>query len=122
MATKKQPAKKTAAKKQTAKKTAAPKKPAKKQTTKKAAPKKKPASTGETTKKMKTTQETSATIVDAVVEAVITTPEIQEKILFIEDKIEEATDIAEEVSSLIRMNDVKTASIRKKMLAWFRKK
>jgi hypothetical protein len=119
MATKKQPAKKTAAKKQTAKKTAA-KKPTKKQTAKKAAPKKKPA--GETTKKMKTTQETSATIVNAVVEAVITTPEIQEKILFIEDKIEEATDIAEEVSSLIRMNDVKTASIRKKMLAWFRKK
>jgi 3-hydroxyacyl-CoA dehydrogenase len=118
MATKKQPAKKTAAKKQTAKKTAA-KKPAKKQTAKKAAPKK-PA--GETTKKMKTTQDTSATIVDAVVEAVITTPEIQEKIVFVEDKIEEAKDIAEEVSSLIRMNDVKTARIRKKMLAWFRKK
>lgn len=118
MATKKQPAKKTAAKKQGAKKTTA-KKSAPKKT---AAPKKKPAQKSETTKKLKTTPDTSATIVDAVVEAVITTPEIQEKIVFIEDKIEEAQEIAEEVSSLIRMNDVKTASIRKKMLAWFRKK
>lgn len=118
MATKKQPAKKTAAKKQVAKKTTAKKSAPKK----KAAPKKKPASKGETTKKVKTSPDTSTTLVDAVVEAVITTPEIQEKIVFVEDKIEEAMDIAEEVSSLIRMNDVKTASIRKKMLAWFRKK
>jgi hypothetical protein len=118
MATKKQPAKKTAAKKQVAKKTTAKKSAPKK----KAAPKKKPATKGETTKKLKTSPDTSATLVDAVVEAVITTPEIQEKIVFVEDKIEEAKDIAEEVSSLIRMNDVKTASIRKKMLAWFRKK
>lgn len=118
MATKKQPAKKTAAKKQVAKKTTAKKSAPKK----KAAPKKKPASKGEVTKKVKTSPDTSATLIDAVVEAVITTPEIQEKIVFVEDKIEEAMDIAEEVSSLIRMNDVKTASIRKKMLAWFRKK
>jgi len=118
MATKKQPAKKTTAKKQVAKKTTAKKSAPKK----KAAPKKKPATKGETTKKLKTSPDTSATLVDAVVEAVITTPEIQEKIVFVEDKIEEAKDIAEEVSSLIRMNDVKTASIRKKMLAWFRKK
>jgi hypothetical protein len=118
MATNKQPSKKTAAKKQGAKKTTAKKSAPKK----KAAPKKKPATKSETTKKLKTSPDTSATLVDAVVEAVITTPEIQEKIVFVEDKIEEAKDIAEEVSSLIRMNDVKTASIRKKMLAWFRKK
>jgi DNA primase len=118
MATNKQPSKKTAAKKQGAKKTTAKKSAPKK----KAAPKKKPATKSETTKKLKTSPDTSATLVDAVVEAVITTPEIQEKIVFVEDKIEEAKDIAEEVSSLIRMNDVKTARIRKKMLAWFRKK
>jgi hypothetical protein len=118
MATKKQPAKKTATKKQVDKKTTAKKSAPKK----KASPKKKTTSKSETTKKVKTSPDTSTTLVDAVVEAVITTPEVQHKIEFVGDKIEEAKDIAEEVSSLIRMNDVQTASIRKKMLAWFRKK
>lgn len=111
---KKTPAKKTPAKKQSAKKAAAKKPVAKKQTAKKSAAKK-PVAKTETTKKVKKTQETSTTLVDVVMDAVITTPEVQHK-------IDDAKEIVEDVTSLIRMNDVKSAKIRKKMLAWFRKK
>jgi hypothetical protein len=106
--TKKQaPKKKAAAKKQPAKKSAAKKPVAKKPAAKKPS---KPRST------------TSTTVVTAAYDAVLTTPEVQEKIEFVSDKVNEAKDIAQDMSSLIRMNDVKSAKIRKKMIAWFRKK
>lgn len=110
--TNKKPAKKTPAKKAAAKKPVK-KSAAKKTVAKKTAAKKNTAKKPAETKKPRTT--TSTTPVDAVYEAIITMPEVQEKIEFISDKIEEVT-------SVIRMNDVKSASIRKKMIAWFRKK
>ncbi len=112
--TNKKPAKKTPAKK------AAAKKPAKKASPKKAVAKKtaakKPVKKTVAKKSAKPRNTTSTTLVDAVYDAVITTPEVQEKIEFVSDKI------AEELTSVIRMNDVKSAKIRKKMIAWFRKK
>jgi hypothetical protein len=108
--TKKASPKKATAKKPTDKKATAKKTSAKKPASKKPAETKSPKP-----RTVKTTPDTSTTLIDAVVEAVITTPEVKVVIAHVEDEIEK-------VGSLIRMNDVKTASIRKKMIAWFRKR
>lgn len=110
----KKSAKKASPKKATAKKSA-DKKAVKKTAAKKPASKKPAETKSPKPRTVKTTTDTSTTLVDAVVEAVITTPEVKVVIAHVEDEIGK-------LSSLIRMNDVKTASIRKKMIAWFRKR
>lgn len=92
--------------------------PAKKTAAKKDAPKKAPAKRGRPPKAKSVEQ----IVTDAVEDAV--TPIVNEAESFIDELIGDAVEMLEEAtdSVVIRANDIKKASLRKRVLAWFKRK